>query len=132
MKIVYFQKLLVLLPTTTFWDKLDQLKATTYCIDRESHKWWHRISFSLIDTRAVNAYIIHRNAETAKILIKEFRRVNSTPCSRRIDFENEDSSTVIVSFRKTKKTLSVEINSSDVTKYLPADSHIKTQMRVLQ
>jgi hypothetical protein len=39
-------------------DVADQLRASYSCQTR-SHKWWHRVSFFLIDTTVVNMYIIY-------------------------------------------------------------------------
>lgn len=56
-----------------FVDVFDQYR-TTYCIDRKSRKWWHRIFFFLIDASIVNAYIINKVMGEKTLTMKDFRR----------------------------------------------------------
>jgi hypothetical protein len=52
---------LVLLEYTTFMrgvDVVDQLRAS-YSSLTQSHKWWHRVFFSLLDITEVNMYIMY-------------------------------------------------------------------------
>lgn len=57
-------------------DLADQLRST-YCVDRKSRKWWHRIFWGLIDITFVNASIIS-NQLFEKMSPLEFRRSVAT------------------------------------------------------
>lgn len=54
-------------------DKADQLRAL-YCVNRKSHKWWHRLFWGILDITFVNSYIINNALQNKKISVLEFRR----------------------------------------------------------
>lgn len=53
-------------------DLADQLRSS-YCVDRKSRKWWHRLFWAFLDIAFVNAYVIY-NELYDPITLKEYRR----------------------------------------------------------
>jgi len=57
-------------------DKADQLRAL-YCVNRKSHKWWHRLFWGILDILFVNSYIINNSFNNIKMPVKQFHRAVS-------------------------------------------------------
>lgn len=53
-------------------DHADQLRGS-YCVDRKSKKWWHRLFFGLLDIAFINSFIIYTELED-KMTLLDFRR----------------------------------------------------------
>jgi len=54
-------------------DKFDQNKKSCQ-IDRNAHKWWHRLFFHFIDAAIVNSHVIYKRTTNINITMKDFRR----------------------------------------------------------
>lgn len=54
-------------------DKFDQL-LSSYKINRQSKKWWHRIFFYFLDACVVNSYCLYKLLNLPKTTSKAFRR----------------------------------------------------------
>lgn len=92
-----------------FVDKFDQIKGT-YCVDRKSHKWWHRIFFFFIDACVVNAFIIYNLLGGPKLNMKSFRReVISNLTANTLTSKMSLPTEISVPIKKRKPTIAPQI-----------------------